>query len=243
MLTDKQEKFALARLAGLNKTQAYRSAYDCSTMSAKAVYVEASRLDANPNVALWIAERKKAALAQLEIGVADVLRELWQVATADPNELTYVRRTCCRHCHGFDFRYQWVDEEEYARACDDALRIKKAPPEFDGGDGFDARIDPHPDCPVCHGDGVPEVVVADTRKVTGPARRLLAGVKQTKDGIEIKFRDQDAALRDVGRHFGMFNDKLLTPGAGTQGAEIPDKAVIEQADASTLTRLYKDLMG
>jgi len=244
MLTDKQEKFALGRLAGLTRTDAYRQAYDCSGMKPKTVWAEASLLDKNPEVAAWIAERKKAALEKVEIQVADVLRELWMVATADPNELVHVRRNCCRYCYGFDFRYQWRDLDEYGAACERAIANDQAPPEFDGGDGFDERLDPNPDCPRCQGDGVAEVVVADTRRVHGSARRLLAGVKQTKDGIELKFRDQDAALRDIGRHLGMFNDKLHLPGMGANAAgAIPDSATVEGVDASTAARIYRDVMG
>ena len=244
MLTDKQEKYALGRLAGRTRTDAYRQAYDCSGMQPKAIWREASVLDKNPKVAGWIAERKRAALEKVEIGVADVLRELWMVATADPNELAHVRRNCCRYCYGWNFGYQWRDLDEYGAACDKAVRQDQPPPEFDGGEGFDERLDPNTDCPRCHGDGVAEFVVADTRKLTGSARRLLAGVKQTKDGIEIKFRDQDAALRDIGRHLGMFNDKLHLPGVGSNAAgAIPDSAAVEGVDASTAARIYREAMG
>ena len=46
-----------------------------------------------------------------------------------------------------------------------------------------------------------------------PASQVLyAGVKQTKDGLEIKMHDQQKALENVARHLGMFQDKLVVEG-------------------------------
>ena len=47
----------------------------------------------------------------------------------------------------------------------------------------------------------------DTRHLSEGARRLYAGIKVTKDGIEIKMRDQDAALVNIAKHLGMFVNK------------------------------------
>ncbi|KQT54647.1 hypothetical protein ASG43_03405 [Aureimonas sp. Leaf454] len=73
---------------------------------------------------------------------------------------------------------------------------------------FDATRAPHPDCVECAGEGHSSVHVVDTRNIKGPARLLYAGVKTTKDGLEIKVRDQDKAMENVARHLGMFVDKL-----------------------------------
>ena len=40
---------------------------------------------------------------------------------------------------------------------------------------------------------------------------LYAGVKQTKEGFEIKMHDQLAALDKVAKHLGMFSDKSASP--------------------------------
>jgi phage terminase small subunit len=47
----------------------------------------------------------------------------------------------------------------------------------------------------------------DTRQLSRRAARLYAGVKTTKEGIEVKIHDQQAALVNVGKHLGMFKDK------------------------------------
>ena len=51
-----------------------------------------------------------------------------------------------------------------------------------------------------------------TRTLSPQARVLYAGVKQTKDGLEIKMHDQQKALENVARHLGMFQDKLAVEG-------------------------------
>lgn len=54
-LTTKQQNFILRYMInGNNASEAYRSAYDCSSMSSEAVNVEASRTLKNPKIALWI---------------------------------------------------------------------------------------------------------------------------------------------------------------------------------------------
>ena len=61
MITAKQEAFCQALLAGRSKSDAYRDAYNtkpCST--AGAIAVSASKLMADPNITLRIAELRKA---------------------------------------------------------------------------------------------------------------------------------------------------------------------------------------
>lgn len=59
-LTYKQQKFVLCYIRnGGNASDAYRYAYDCSSMSAKAINVEASKMLKNPNITLWIEHYQK----------------------------------------------------------------------------------------------------------------------------------------------------------------------------------------
>lgn len=71
----------------------------------------------------------------------------------------------------------------------------------------------------------------DTRHLKGAARKLYAGVKTTQHGIEIKTRDQDAALNSVARHLGMFNDKLTLKG----DAENPLLTLIQSISGPSAT--------
>lgn len=126
----------------------------------------------------------------------EVLRHWHEIAIADPGEISQMRRCCCRHCWGERFLYQWRDIDEYDRAAEKALADGKPQPEY-GGLGFIDNDDPNPDCPRCAGEGVADVYLADTRDIIGPSRRLIAGVKKSKFGIEIIMRDQDAALKNL----------------------------------------------
>ncbi|WP_417070810.1 terminase small subunit [Niveibacterium terrae] len=207
-LTPKQSRFVDEYLVDLNgKQAAIRSGY-----SARTAEVQASKLLRNPKVQRAISARMESREQRTEITQDMVLRRYWDIATADQNELTQYRRTCCRHCWGVDHGFQWVDEAEYQKALDsqkeDDDGAMPPPPELSGGFGFDSAKDPAADCPRCHGEGVGQPFVADTRKLQGPARMLYAGIKQTKEGIEVKTHDQLAALNQVARHLGLFNDKL-----------------------------------
>lgn len=72
----------------------------------------------------------------------------------------------------------------------------------------DLHKDSNPDCKECHGDGYGRVFVKDTRDLSPEALALYAGVKVTKDGIEVKMHDQQAALVNYGKGIGMFVEKL-----------------------------------
>lgn len=170
-MTAKQKQFVEEYLVDMNATQAAKRA-GYSEDTAYSIGFENLK---KPEIQEAIAELRAERSKRLEVTADDVLRQLWAVATADPNELIEFRRVCCKDCFG---------EADYH-------------PEKD----------PNPDCKSCYGQGVGTPFPKDTRKLSPHARRLFAGVKITKEGIELKVRDQDAALRDVGRHLGMFTDR------------------------------------
>ncbi|VTT96552.1 terminase small subunit : Terminase small subunit OS=Gemmatimonadetes bacterium KBS708 GN=J421_4674 PE=4 SV=1: Terminase_2 [Gemmataceae bacterium] len=217
-LTPKQQRFAEEYLADLNATQAaVRAGY-----SAKTARQIGDRLLTNVDIAAEIARLQQARGERTRVTADQVLLRWWQLATADPNELIEHRRTCCRYCHGAGFRYQrTAGELDTARRAHEAEARKprrgKPPPEpFDdaGGSGYDARKPPHPGCPECFGEGVGAVFAKDTRRLSPAALALYAGVKQTKDGFEVKVHDQAAALANVARHLGMFVERHEHTGAG-----------------------------
>jgi hypothetical protein len=71
---------------------------------------------------------------------------------------------------------------EYDRALAEALAADAPAPELAGGIGFNPNLEPNPNCPECFGRGVESVIVTDTRKLTGKAAKLYAGVQQTNRG-------------------------------------------------------------
>ena len=52
------------------------------------------------------------------------------------------------------------------------------------------------------------VIVADTDSLTTEKRKALAGIKQGKDGIEVKLHDKLKALELLGKHLGTFKEKI-----------------------------------
>lgn len=237
-LNDKQRRFVEEYLVDLNAKQAYiRAGY-----TAKNADVHGSALMQNPEVAAAIAEAQAARSARTEITQDMVLQRWWGIATADANDLVQFRRTCCRYCWGLDHAYQWT-EREYERACAAVEGTKKPKPDGIGGFGFDRIRDANPDCPECRGEGVGTAHVKDTRHLTGSARLLYAGVKEGRDGLEVKLLDQGAALSNVARHLGMFPSKVeLT---GKDGGPIQTAATIIPGDLAgmsddELTRVYRE---
>jgi phage terminase small subunit len=204
------QKFTHAYIA--NDFKGMEAAKECGQSDASASNF-AFRMLSNPAVVAAIAERTEELAARAGLTVEWVLNQWKQIAEADPNELISVCVECCRHCHGIGHEFQWT-EFEYAQAvraagghrcnskCDPGC-MKGIPPPNNGGFGFDPHIPPHEHCPVCRGDGTEKVLLHDTRRVKGAARRLYAGVKQTQHGIEVKMRDQDAALMNIAKFLRM----------------------------------------
>lgn len=52
------------------------------------------------------------------------------------------------------------------------------------------------------------VCIKDTESLSDDQIRAIAGIKEGANGIEIKLNDKEKALELLGRHLGMWNDKL-----------------------------------
>jgi phage terminase small subunit len=171
--------------------------------------------------------------------VSELVRDWHDIATADPNEIVAHQRLNCRHCHGVNFDYQWKNAREYGLAVAEALDAGKTAPGGEGGYGYRKPRDPHPDCPHCYGLGEPHVFIADTRALSGKARKLYKGVKHTKAGIEIQLHDQAHARECLARVFGAFKDlapQLQAP------APPPDPIAID-ATPEAAQQAYLSILG
>jgi phage terminase small subunit len=219
--TPKEETFCQEFLKTGNQSEAYRRAFDTSKMKASTVSTRAVDIMRVPRIKARISTLQARVLERTEVDAAAIVRQLVDIATADPNELTQYRRVNCRFCSGKNHQYHWKNRGEFQKAMDDWCEKKEAhddrqqrakklkpfnleAPSDEGGYGFRNNADANPDCPECEGEGVEEMFVADTRKLTGAAKRLYAGAKFTKNGVEIMMRSQDAALKLLGDHFGIF---------------------------------------
>ncbi len=215
-LTPKQQRFVEEYLLDLNGSAAARRA----GFSERSANEQAVRLLANVSIQAAIAAAMAARSERTKIDQDRIVRELWNVVTADANGLVEYRRTCCRHCYGFDHLYQFTAAELAAAQRDHQAQLRAARMakkkitadqfEFDerGGPGFDARKPPVATCPECFGEGIGDVFLKDTRDLPPELRSLYAGVKRTKDGIEVKMHDKQGAAQLLMRHLGMLKDTV-----------------------------------
>lgn len=75
-ITEQQQAFVKGILDGLTAADAYRKAYDCSAMKPESIWVAASRLRSNANVALWLSRARQAHLGSAIVTKDGHLREL-----------------------------------------------------------------------------------------------------------------------------------------------------------------------
>lgn len=233
-LSGKQQRFVEEYLIDRNGAQAYiRAGYKVKNEDVAAVM--ASRLLRIDKVKDEIAKGEAELAERNKITQDKVLNRLWELATADPNELIKYVRVNCRYCWGIDHYYQWTKAEHH-NALYRAKVEKLPPPDCDGGFDFDKTKPPNPDCPECKGQGHGYVAVSDTSRVSDQAKLLYAGIKETQHGIEIKMNDQVAALIKAGQHIGMFKDHLVH-------SNDPDNPLTDTKSASkklsALAKLHK----
>ncbi|SEO55728.1 terminase small subunit [Acinetobacter sp. yr461] len=202
-LRGKQQRFVDEYLIDRNATQAaIRAGY-----SARTAEQMGYQLLQKTSVQEAIAKGEAELSERNKITQDKVLNLLWDMATADPNELIKYVRVNCRYCWGEDHYYQWT-KGEYHNACYTAKVNQKPKPDCDGGFGFDKTKEPNPDCPECRGEGVGYTHVSDTTRVSSKAKLLYAGIKENQYGVEIKMNDQFAAAVKAGQHIGMFKERV-----------------------------------
>lgn len=206
------------------------------------------RLLSDPRVQALVLEEMERVSKEANIDAAMVLREYLALATADASKIMNLRHLNCRHCWGSGHHYQWKPRE-YAEACDWEMRAaakdRREPklPDCSGGFDFRKTREPNPACPECEGEGVEDMYFGDTESLTGAERKLIAGIKRTKEGLEIKMRDQDGALKILAQYAGVLIErKELT---GKNGAPlIPTTPPAElPSDPQQLGALYSQIVS
>ena len=66
------------------------------------------------------------------------------------------------------------------------------------------------------------VVLTDTADLTESQTKAIAVIKEGKFGIELKLNDKEKALELLGRHLGMFKDKLEVSGLDEEKNKLDD---------------------
>lgn len=209
-LEPRQQLFVDEYIIDFNATRAAKAAGYSENSASSIASENLTKPNIEKAVDKAIADRRK----RLRIDADTVLWKWWQIANADYNELSSVKRVACGYCYG--------DNITMGNG-DDAREI-------------DPSREPNPDCGICRGEGSPHVHIADTSKLSPSAKLLYQGAKETKFGIEVMTADRMKALDNVARHLGMFKDTVnhvsedgsMTP-APTLTAEIA-KAISKDLD-------------
>lgn len=206
-------------------------------------------------------ERERLELqARTGVTTEKLVAKLWAIASADPRELVEYFIESCRYCHGVGHLYQRTDAEferdrrefetfgrqriggVYLSAKVEtqrrASRRQHGEPEevFEeqGGPGYDAKLPPHPHCPSCAGHGRGRTVIKDSRELTYAGAALYAGVKEGKEGIEVKMHSQMEAVEKLARILGSYEadnrQKALDPFAELLGRVMGPQAGIPVVD-------------
>ena len=67
-----------------------------------------------------------------------------------------------------------------------------------------------------------QVFIKDTAGLSENQIKAIAGIKQGKFGIEVKLNDKEKALELLGRHLGMFKDRVEVSGLEEEKTELSD---------------------
>lgn len=78
-----------------------------------------------------------------------------------------------------------------------------------------------------------QVNIKDTANLDEQQIRAIAGIKEGKFGIEVKLNNKEQALELLGRHLGMFKDKLEVSGLDEEKKKLGD--ILEQLRGGWLT--------
>ena len=200
-LEPRQQRFVQEYLIDLNGTQAaIRAGYSANTAAEQSY-----DLLRKPQIQRAIKEGQEKLQAKLEMNAERVVQTLARIATADPRELVEVKTGCCRCCYGEGHKWQrtvgemnrdreaWIDKGNDPSAFDEK-----------GGIGFNPHRDPNPVCQECVGRGQGRTFISDTRNLSPAAAALYAGVKETKDGFEIKMHSKLDAIEKLAKHLGIY---------------------------------------
>ena len=66
------------------------------------------------------------------------------------------------------------------------------------------------------------VFIKDTNLLSDAQIKAIAGIKEGANGIEIKMNDKEKALELLGRHLGMFKDKVEVSGLAEEQSKLTE---------------------
>lgn len=225
-LTMREEVFVRKIFEGISLVNSYRATFAVGGLSDRQISLKGDSVLRRPHVQRRLAEFREAAAKAAGITQAMVLNELVNIAFADPSCIVETRVYCCRYCYGFENKYQWTNKREfdeayrnyeYALMLWNNIKAKGVEPNTiqpeevtdEGGYEFNKNLPPNSNCPNCDGAGGRTVDrIKDTRFLTPEQRRLIANIKNTKNGVTVELRDRSVPLKMIAEHLGMFVKKV-----------------------------------
>lgn len=237
LLTYKQEAYC-QHAAVTSYSEAYKTVYQ--PKSGYNFHEDIRRLNRLPHIARRI--REIMAETNEAIGVTRewLLRWWFYRMIYDPAELTAWAVGACHYCYGEGHQYQWRIHE-YLEAIREAEQTKNAPvPDVGGGFGYDATRPPVDDCPHCHGKGIGRAHIADTSTLSPMARAAFDGIKETRQGIEIKMADKDVAAANFAKLSGFDIQQVRI-----MGEKLPEEETLAAmaTDPLAAAAAYKRMVG
>jgi phage terminase small subunit len=213
------ERFAQAHVRLGTATAAYREVYDPEgVVPNTTAWDRGCKLSQRPDISARYRHLRAEALAQSQVKVVALIDDLYDIATADPNELSRSVVVNCRHCYGDGHEYQWVDVAEFEAACatiereNEGRKRQKKLPEIAGGFGFVLHRAPNGMCTSCCGAGELHVIISDTTQLSPRAAKLYKGIRIKGNGDrEVLMHDQLAARDQLHRLIGAYKDSLALP--------------------------------
>lgn len=214
-LSPKEIEFVEVYMTCMNAVKAWMAVYN--TDNYKSASSSSTQCLEKPRVRKYLASRMKAAFERTEEAQDRLIQMYQHLAYGDANELVEYRRESCRHCHGIDHLYQFTPQEMRDRVANYENQVLEAkekgitlgPLDELGGVGFNPKLDPHEDCPECHGEGHGTVFFKDTRNLSPSALALYAGAKVGKEGIEIKMASKEKAMEMLAKILKLAEDKTV----------------------------------
>lgn len=159
---------------------------------------------------------------KVELNTNLIVDDILNVLTADPRELIEIVTESCRYCHGIGHGYQFTLNEWRRKETEAMFDTSRPRPDPKGGIGFNPNRDPHPDCPECHGAGVPIERLKDVRDLSPAAAALYVGAERTKSGLKVNMRSKDSARDAAAKFLGMNKETHILKDGGKALADMSD---------------------
>lgn len=206
----RSEKLAQALVANCGDEQAaYKLAF-AEASEGKSAYKIKRMFDTlvKKDAEFWrrVAELQKPVEEKIALNAIGVMNEWTQIALGDFTAITSVR--------------------SHFQACSCG-----ADADRDAGEVLEAK------CAACGNDRprIKYVYLSDTAELTPAQRKLFISAEQTKNGIKVHLRDPDAALSNIAKALGMFNEQYNITQTNIVMPPLPD-------DPVEAARVYAELV-